>query len=223
MFKKLLAAAAVVALSGGAASAVQVGTLGTLGTGFTPGTGNSNTNFVVNVNDIEDVEVGVKAKERFVGELPFQDGVGYQALAGESGPGLPIWNVDFSIDFGSSTIDNFLVFLILDFDPAINSTPASLALHTNPLLTGLSVVQGSQNLGFGFFQTLGDPNIQPIDPFAPGVYELGIQVFDLNSDLVVEASTAVNVSAVPLPAALPMFALGLGGLFLYGRRRRAAA
>ncbi len=212
----------MVALSGGAASALQVGTLGTLGTAFTPGTGNSNENFIVNVNDIEDVEVGIKAKERFVGELTFENGA-YQAPVGESGPGLPIWNVDFSIDLGSQAIEDFGVLLILDFDPAINSVPASLSLNANPLFAGLSVIQGSQNLGFGFFQTLGDPNIQPIDPFAPGEYEIGIQVFDLNDNLVVEVSTLVNVSAVPLPAALPMFALGLGGLLLFGRKRRAAA
>lgn len=222
MIRQFVAATIIAACSGGVASALQVGTLGALSGPFSPGTGNSNTNFIIDVNDVEEVEIGIKAKERFVGELPFEN-MAYQAPAGESGPGLPIWNVDFSLDFGARTIDDFGVLLILDFDPAINSTPASLSLNANPSFAGLSLVQGSQNLGFDFFQLLGNPNIQPIDPFAPGEYELGIQVFDLNDDLIAEVSTLVNVSAVPLPAALPMFALGFGGLYLFGRRRRATA
>lgn len=220
--KILAAAAAVFAFSAVPGAATQIGTLGTLSKPFSAGTGNSNTNFIIDANDIEGVEVGIKAKERFVGELLFED-MAYQAKVGESGPGLATWNVDFSIDLGTQTIEDFGVFLLLDFDSAINTTPATFSLNANPAFAGLSLIQGSQNLGFPFFQLLGNPGVSPFDPFAPGEYGIGIQVFDLSDNLLAEVSSVVKVSPVPVPLALPMLAFGIGGLFLYGRARRATA
>lgn len=220
--KILAAAAAVFAFSAVPGAATQIGTLGTLSKPFSIGTGNSNTNFIIDANDIEGVEVGIKAKERFVGELLFDD-MAYQATAGESDPGLATWNVDFSVDLGGRPIEDFGVLLFLDFDPAINTTPATFSLNANPSFATLSLLQGSQNLGFPFFQLLGNPNVSPFDPFAPGEYGIGIQVFDQSDNLLAEVSTLVNVSAVPVPLALPMLAFSVGGLFLYGRTRRGKA
>jgi hypothetical protein len=49
--------------------------------------------------------------------------------------------------------------------------------------------------------------------------------FDLVTGLtnVITASFDVNSTATPLPAALPLFATGLGGLGLLGRRRKRKA
>ena len=226
MFAKIFSAAAVIVAFGAVpAVATQIGTLGTLTQPFFPGLGNSNTNFIMDSADVENIEIGIKAKERFVGELLFDD-MAYQATAGESAPGLATWNVDFSIDLDTGTLDDFAVLLFLDFDSSINSTPASFELNANPNFAGLSLIQGSQNLGFPFFQLLGNPNVQPFDPFATGEYEIGIQVFNLTDELLAEVRTTVNVSAVsavPLPATLPLLAFGLSGLFFVARRRQSRA
>ena len=213
---------ATISLGGFSAVAAPVGTLGTLSTPFFPGDGNSNTNFIIDVNRFEGIEIGIKAKASFQGDVPFEN-MAYQAVAGESDPGLATWNVDFSFNFGASTIDDYSVLLLLDFDPAVGSTPASLLVNANPAVAGLSLVQDSQNLGFPFFQALGNPNIQAFDPFAVGEYEIGIQVFNLDDELVAEVSSLVNVSNVPVPAALPLLAFGIGGLVFLGRKRRAKA
>ncbi len=207
--------------------AAPIGELGTLNTPFFPGDGNSNTNFIIDTNDDLGIEIGIKAKARFQGELPFED-MAYQAISGESDPGLATWNVDFSLDFGEATIDEFDVFFTLDFNPLADSLPALIPFQQDmdpetPLVTNL--LQGSQNLGFSFFQglsLLGIENIQPFDPFAEGEYQIGLTVLG-EAGVIAQVDTLVNVSNVPVPAALPLMAFGLGGLVWVGRKRKAKA
>ena len=55
--------------------------------------------------------------------------------------------------------------------------------------------------------------------------DFGISRFRITSPAIIEALQAIEVSAVPVPAALPLFAsaLGIAGLFGYRRKRNAAA
>lgn len=210
MFKQMMVAAAFV-LTASVAQAT------TLNIPFTPGSGNSNENFVIDREGT--IEIAIKAKERFVGELP-RVGNRYSAFTGESGPGLALWNFDLSIDLGRSSFDFFDAFLTLDFNPAVGNTDLTEIQIDNPLTTGLSIIQASQNPGFGFLQSF--PNAQPFDPFATGEYQLGLALFEqgTRSNPVASVTAFVDVTPIPVPASLPLLLAGLAGFGIIRRRRK---
>lgn len=199
----------------------------TLDIPFSIGSGNSNEQFTIDRNNDSgnDIEIGIKAKNRFVGDITPVGNV-YNTVAGESDPGLAIWNIDWSVDLGAGkTIDDYDVYLTVDFNTgAGNSDVSTFLIDGTPfLLPGQSINQQSQNLGFGFWA--GVPNYQAFDPFAPGEYEIGLSVFDDGAD--VSSATAlasvqafVNVAPIPLPPSLALGALGIGALAFMGRRSR---
>jgi hypothetical protein len=58
---------------------------------------------------------------------------------------------------------------------------------------GLSILQDSQNLGFNFWQTIGDANILPFDPFANGTYDLSVRIETITGDPILSADMTVEV------------------------------
>lgn len=229
-YLKTIFAAAGIAVSFSFASIASAATLGTLDIPFDPGLGNTNTDFVIATNDVEDIEIGIKAKAGFTGALP-NDGInrffaeaGSRTAQGFVEPGIATWNYDFSIDVGAGNlISDFDVFLTLDVNPAVGNTDF-ISFDFNALPDGaggvlapldIQVFQGSQNLGFlnSAFPGIFDAN-------APGEYFLGLDVFVKNTTTSLASTSAfVEVAPVPLPAAGLMLLAGLGGMGLMRRRK----
>ncbi len=181
------------------------------------GSGIPNSNFVRATNAAQDIEIGLKTIERFIGDLPnSQDR--YFAPRGESDPGLSRWNYVLVADLGSRTIADLQINLLVDFDPAFGSADfVDVDVTANAVaggFGGLSVFGDSQNLGFSFWQTIfGAP---AFDPFATGEYEMLFTVRDPSSgEILAEAGNIVQV--VPAPTA----ALGAAPVLLaFGATRR---
>lgn len=215
----LMAAALVAGLSTAA-------TASTLDIPFSIGQGNSNTHFYIDRNEAtgNDIEIGIKAKGRYARDIvPFANV--YSTIAGEGDPGLALWNVDWSVDLGTGTIDDYDVYLTVDFNPDIgNSDVSTFLLDGTPfLLPDQSVNQQSQNLGFGFWAFA--PNYQSFDPNAPGQYEIGLSVYEDGADTGTNTALAsvqayVYVAPIPLPPSLALGVLGLGALVLVTRSTR---
>ncbi|MCH2199606.1 MAG: hypothetical protein MK081_12575 [Flavobacteriales bacterium] len=166
------------------------------------GDGISNNHMAQSANC--NVSASIKAVERFVGDIIPTDGL-YRVQTGESpvsgidptpDPGTARWNYLFSVNLGSFTAEDVKIYLDLDFDPAVGAGSVYTADVSQVLidngLGGSSLAQDSQNLGFGFWQLLGDPAILPFDPFANGLYDLTIRVESLAGVELVNAAIQVE-------------------------------
>ncbi|MEX2518626.1 MAG: hypothetical protein WD969_04760 [Paracoccaceae bacterium] len=244
----LLAATAVFAVSAGAVFAAPVNGTGDITPAIIFGDGNANGSFTGETRN--NVEVGLRGKQRYPSANVFNyDGdqtytfdstvlntnpanrsvfnfewaINVDA-SGTAGSFLSDFSYLLSVDTDASaainfgTIDPFSTPGYFDHALGLSSTPAeggveslSLAeLQTN--MSAFSVAQQSSNLGFGF----------SADPDAPGIYDFMFQVFSLDGTTLLSSSAiTVRVAPVPLPAALPLFVLALGGL-AFMRSRRAA-
>lgn len=163
------------------------------------------------------IRLGMIATPRYSSPAVGNDGAGtYSATAGESSPGAALWNFSF---FAQSTGDLLSagIRLFYDFDPA-----AGTDLNDMGIISGFfgSVVEESENLGFGYLAAgippfVTPPSYEPFDPFAAGEYSFRLEARDGQG-----VAMNVNIAPVPLPAALPLLAGALGGLAFVGRRRR---
>lgn len=206
-----------------------------LDAGVVIGTGIPNTNFVVNTNTTNGVQTGIKAFERFVGDIPnnlntYYAQPGESPVSGAAGapadPGTATWNYLYSVDLGSTGLkfSDVLVVVAIDFNPAVGNSDVfefelvSALLSQSIDITGLSLFQDSQNLGFGFWQSIGDPDIAPFNPFAPGEYTMSVDVVYQGSTVL--SSVSMTVVVVPLPTGA---GLGMAGLSLVALRRRRAS
>jgi len=181
------------------------------------GSGIDNSDFEVVTNATEGIEVGLKAIERFVGDLPSSNGV-YTAPIGEDAPGLAEWNYVVVFDFGARTISDFDVQFDIDFDAGFgvqNFVSVDVDLQAGLLGQGGAIQGGdSQNLGFSFWQ--GFPFFAPaFDPNAIGEYDLVYTVFEKGtSNVLAQADIVVQV---PTPGAAAV--AGLAGFAALRRRR----
>ena len=147
-------------------------------------------------------------------------------LTGLLGRNLDDLTYYLGIDFDPTAETNFLA-----FDP-INPGPADHAIGNNStgngggtkgtsanyagLIANNNVAQNSWNMEFF------DSALFPFLNSAGGIYTFELAAFDGNTELA-RTSIDVNVAAVPLPAALPLFAGGLGLMGLLGWRRKQKA
>lgn len=215
----LLPAAALLAVAGLAnAGGTTVNTVrDTLSIPFSPGSGNSNTNFSISkyIDGGNTVELGIKAKERFFGDANVGGAgtlylvqPGFSPVSGVNptpDPPRAWWNFDLSINLGSRTFSNTSVFL--DITNNVNTQMMSIDISAFLIansLGGLSVLQDSQNLGFGAFAPLGF-NANDI-----GTYDFSLRALGANAQM--------TVQVVPLPTAGGLAAASL--LALGARRRR---
>jgi hypothetical protein len=132
---------------------------------------------------------------------------------GATATGSPITSYDFgSVPDGS----NPYVYLTLALDPSIFIDSVGTPSTTSPFSIG---TYGSSPCGTALCTTIQTY----FDPLSPGPYSANLDVPFIVSGLDPTASITLNgtgVSATPLPAALPLFASGLGALGLLGWRRK---
>lgn len=217
------------------------------------GSGNANGGFTVGTNN--NIEVGLRAKQRFPKANIFKyDGVDtYQFSAGESSPGSgrPIWNFEWSVNTdvngtSGAKVGDYTYRLKLDTDPGAgqtfttfdpistlgyfdhafgdNNTGNGGGISTNDLvndgfvrtvnyqtwLTTENVVQNSWSM---HWFTL-------IDPTIAGLYRIEMEVLNQAGEMLSNSGINVQVSAVPLPAALPLYGAGIAVLGFMGWRRK---
>lgn len=185
------------------------------------GSGIPNSNLEVAVNATMGVEIGLKAIERYVGDLPAtldtyfaQPGISM----GQSGaPDDATWNYVLVGDLGSKTIADFDIEFAVDFHPGFGiQNYVVLDVDQFAVLNnqgGDSRFGDSQNLDFSFWQAFGAP---PFDPFATGEYALVLMVFE-NGTANVLSESSIRVVVPTLSVAGALAVLGaIGGL----RRRR---
>lgn len=179
--------------------------------------------------------LGLTATPRFSNPALTNDGAGTffantgfnDGLVGSPTLGAT-WNISFYAGLSSGTFADYSdleVALLYDTSPNLSvdigflNLTAALAAFGDPSATGL--IQGSQNLTFGFLNS--GPALpgsflpsSPFDPLAAGVYGVALVADDAFGSAI--SSIDVIVSTVPLPGALVIFG---SGLLLLGLRRRA--
>lgn len=215
-------AVALFAIAAGASATPVTTYRDTLSVPFTPGSGNSNTNFAISRDVDTGVEVGIKAKERWFGDANvggtgslYEVQPGYSPVSGA--PLAPLdpprawWNFDFSIVLGASDFNNTAVTLgiVSDISGQLLDIDIS-ALMIGAGFGSLHGLQGSENLGFAGLA----------GPLAFQANQGGDYHFKLtaaNNDGVNFAKITVHV--VPLPQAAGLGALGLFSLASIRRRR----
>lgn len=245
----LLAATLIFAPGAHANTAVDTSLVSPPGVYF--GAGNEGTNAHWTVNSQGTVELGLIAIQRGVGNVYTPSGNVYTVPTGPdpNNGARAIWNFDFSINLRATGLNNSTLTLgdvtpTLTVQDLVHGTTATM----NPLIafgndnsayapdgstrngnvtgqqaTGTDVgAQNSENFTFGQFGTLGfDMNLD--DTYLIALSLLGPGGADLGTvNIVVVAG---NGGAVPIPAALPLFASGLGimGFVAHRRKRKAAA
>ena len=205
----------------------------TLDAGWHIGAGMSADNFAVYRDGA--VELGLKAHERFAGDLPQSAGV-YTAPRGTSwfetgGYDVAKWNFDASIflyqpggvDYlwvdglaivtGGTPIDvfgNHEVDLYVDFNPAMGNADRSKIDLTGVLFgAGIdldSVIGLQLSENLMFDYLSGLPGAADFDPYSPGDYE-----FTLAINSAEERTVDMTVHVIPVPGAILLGILGLVG------------
>ena len=169
---------------------------------------------------------------------PVNDGAGTFTVqpglatpAGSSSEGT-LWNFSFYAEMLTTaantprTLGDIGLELLYDLDSAAGTDIRSLgslnaALFTDPS-TSL-VRQGSQNLNFGYLAVanpgLNAPGLNTYNPNF-GEYSFLIRANNFGDDSEAGVAVIANVAPVPVPAALPLLLMGLGGLGLMRRRQQ---
>jgi hypothetical protein len=183
------------------------------------------------------ITLGLAATERFFNAPVGDDGAGTYTAGPGSNMGNPgmgpqpsgisgaTWNFSFYVDIqGGGTISNYIVQLLYDLRPGA-ATDESLhgVIDFNAAgLGGVSLIQSSQNPLFNFLSA-GAPGVTPpgvvFDPNAAGEYTFALRVSAIGAGLLGESAIRVNV--VPEPATLAIMGLGLVGIGIARRRKRA--
>ena len=196
---------------------------------------------MLTANNGDLLTLGLAATPRFSNPGLGNDGAGtYTATPGlnDGAPGSTVgplratWNFSFFAEVtgtGGSTLGDFDIKLLYDFDPGVGTDEADLGVFdfdTVPLLTGtgvlgdLTLVEGSQNLVFGFLA--GNPPFAGVTPPTFGSFDanaVGEYSFALQSNL---GDVSINVNTVPLPATAWLLLSAFAGLGFLSRRRRQA-
>lgn len=180
------------------------------------GSGQVNGNFtIVEDSTLPGAQIGMRAVERFSPVPLNNSGPVYQALAGESSPGLPTWNYDVHIDLRGTgfTFDDFDISFTTNVPNHSTSdlqTELEVATSSPPgALNNVELYQSSLNPGF--FSS-------GIDSFAPGTYTFALT---LESRQGVNAPTLgvdIAVNVVPEPATAGLGILALAGVASLRRR-----
>lgn len=177
-----------------------------LSTDFVIGTAISNQHFAVATHG--PLEFGVKANRRFISDIiPIND-IDYLADAGYSPVsnadptpdiGKGTWDFLYSFNLGDYSFNDLRAVISVDFDPGDSDNqvaPYELDLSFALAQAGLSdtsFYQGSENLGFSFWQLLAGPTASLYDPLQEGIYDIGLRMFNLGDELLGEVFIRVIV------------------------------
>ncbi len=191
------------------------------------GDGNMNTNYSIHrgMDAFGDLEIGLKAKERFVGDLTTDGNGRFFANAGSpDNDGLSSWNIDFGFALSRDALpSNYQMTLMVDFDAGFG-TQSWVTLDLTNFFFFNAITSpsggGSQNPGFGFWAVdvpliLDASGYMAFDPNAVGEYDVKMVLTEVTGAPLLETSIVVEVVPSPSSAAL----LGLGGLLATRRRR----
>ena len=190
--------------------------------GYYNGSGNANAGFTTNTTP-SGVELGLGVNLQFLGVVhPTSTNI-YNVPTGISTGTAATWDFEYSVNLGASGlqvggISSLLTVLNTANGQSIAFNPGSVGDNATNGTVGF---QNAENLGFAFvsffFPLFGfDPNA--IDTY---VVTLSAQINTGGS--LGSVSEIINAVATPLPAALPLFAGGLGVMGLLARRRKRKA
>ena len=187
--------------------------------GFYNGSGNPNAGFVVETSN--GIELGLGVNLRFIGPVTPTSTNVYDVPLGFSSGTASKWNFEYSVNLGGSgltlgdvtptiTVLNQANAQSITFDPLVwtpdNSGWDGTSTHQNGALATDIGFQNSENLSFAFVALLNP--LFAFDPNANNSYIVTLSLLDvLGNDL---GSVSETINATPIPAALPLFASGVG-------------
>jgi hypothetical protein len=181
------------------------------------GTGNPNSGFTVNTQS--GVELGLGTQMRFgdaVAPSPITGNIYYVPTGYYPSTTDALWNFRFSVNLqaGPSTYttgSTTTTLTISDLFKAPVIFNPFTDLPDNALLSNTGF-QNSENIGFGGYY----------NPLIADIYTITLHTV-ANSGADLGSVTEIINATTPIPAALPLFASGLGALGLLGWRRKRKA
>lgn len=165
------------------------------------------------------------------------DTYSFSLANGNPPPGYAMWNYEWSVslldggdianlaaqgakaeisyDIDPTAGTNFQTYSVTDFDAwygtLATANGGGTYDNTGTPVTGATVAQNSVNYGF-----------IPGAPLGAGTYDIELRLYNVHGDFIGDTGITVNVAPIPVPPALALGALALGGLGLYARRQRRA-
>lgn len=152
------------------------------------------------------VQMGIKVNRRFISDVIPVNQNDYHVFTGYSPtsfndptpvPGIATWDFIYSFNLGGYDFTDLVAFVSIDFDPLDTEGQADpYQLNVSFVLaqlgqSSLTFRQGSENLGFGFWEALAGPNANLFDPLSPGVYDLGLRIENLGGQELAAVSIRV--------------------------------
>jgi len=172
------------------------------------GTGISNEHMaIVNYGPMQ---LGLKVNNRFISDVIPVNDIEYFVESGFSrtsfldptpNPPMATWDFIYSFDLDTYTFEDLEAYVVIDFDPQDNAAQA--AAYEFPLSFVLETLnqdqlpfkQGSENLGFVYWQGLAGATATLFDAEAPGVYNISLRLENQAGNVLTELGVTVIAGA----------------------------
>lgn len=178
------------------------------------GTGISNEHMaIVNYGPMQ---LGLKVNNRFISDVIPENENEYSVETGFSrtsfidptpNPPLATWDFIYSFDLADYTFETIEAYVVIDFDPQDN--PGQAASYELPLSVVLETLnqdqlpfrQGSENLGFIYWQGLAGATALLFDAENPGVYDISLRIENQGGTILTEIGISV-IAGAPIDGCL---------------------